>query len=221
MRLPGALAALLGGLLLPGGAACAARHAATPAPAPLAKKPSAKTAPKAKATPVALVMHDIPPHTGDDIAEHAAAIAAGLEKPPMRHDCSGFIFAAYAAAGEPLTIPDRYAGKSGSAAKMLYSWAHAEKRDFHERPEPGDLAFFRDTYGPKGTGITHVALVEKVDADGNVTLIHYLSNKVMRSRMNLAHPADPAVNGYLRKKDKPGTPLLSGQLFVAYARFAG
>ena len=67
--------------------------------------------------------------------------------------------------------------------------------------------------------MTHVALVERVQEDGTVVMIHYLSGKMRRDCMNLAHPSDPACNGWLRKKTQAGDAALAGELFVAYARF--
>src|SRR5262249_47276628 len=59
-----------------------------------------------------------------------------------------------------------------NAVTALYRAARAEGRVFVDRkPEPGDIAFFRETYdrnrdGARNDGLTHVALVESVDGAG-------------------------------------------------------
>ena len=210
-------------LLLASPAACAARQPAqTSRPGWTPIHHSAEgAAPGYEGTSAALaVRHPTQAAPGETIVAHAEAIAAGKER-PLRWDCSGFVMGAYARAGHPITIPDRYTKTRGSEAAMLYAWARADGLAFRSDPQPGDVVFFRDTYGPVDGDITHVALVERVDADGTVTLINYLGSKVQRSKMNLSHPSDPSVNAYFRKRIHAGDPLLSGQLFVSYARFVG
>lgn len=151
------------------------------------------------------------------LVAHARAIADGRAK-AARKDCSGFVTSVYAAAGKPLVVPETYRVGS-SASAMLHAWAKGEARAFSkEAPSPGDLAFFRDTYGPRKGAITHVAMVEQVETDGTVLLVHYLSGRIKRDRMNLATPTDPKTNGYFRKRTSPKEPVLAGELFVAFAR---
>ena len=88
--------------------------------------------------------------------------------------------------------------------------------------------FFRETYdrnrdGRHNDGLTHVALVDEVAADGTVVLIHRVSRGVVRYRMNLARPGvhkDPRTGGVLNDMLRaPGggkKSALTGQLFVAY-----
>jgi hypothetical protein len=94
---------------------------------------------------------------------------------------------------------------------------------------PGDLVFFRETYdqnrdGRRNDGLTHVGLVEDVDAAGTVTVIHRVSRGVVRYRMNLARPEvqkDPrtgaVLNDRLRAPGRGRPQVLTGQLFAAYA----
>ena len=95
-------------------------------------------------------------------------------------------------------------------------------------PDPGDLVFFHDTYdrdhdGKLDDGLTHIALVESVDADGTIFIIHRVSRGVMRYRMNLERPAlrtDPGsgrvLNDWLRGSSAGVSPVLTGQLFAAF-----
>ena len=94
-----------------------------------------------------------------------------------RYDCSGFVEAAYAAGGVPLA----------GASKTLFETAK-KKRLLHnrKRPQPGDIAFFDNTFdrnknGRRDDKITHVAIVEKVDGDGLITLVHLGSRGIHRT----------------------------------------
>jgi hypothetical protein len=129
-------------------------------------------------------------------------------------DCSDFVERVHAEAGLRLApLPAR------SASEGLW---RASRRV--ERPRPGDLAFFHDTFdrdrdGRRGDRFTHVALVEAVDGP-HVTLIHRGSRGIQRLSMNLARRHDPAENGWLRKRrsaDPAGGRFLSGELFAAFA----
>jgi peptidoglycan DL-endopeptidase CwlO len=141
-------------------------------------------------------------------------------------DCSGLVLGVYASVGVPLTGSVR-TGDSGVTA--VWRWASVHGRLFRTgRPDPGDLVFFHDTYdrdgdGKLGDGLTHIALVESVDGDGTVSIIHRVSRGVMRYRMNLDHPelrSDPRsgrlLNDWLRGSSGRGSPVLTGQLFAAY-----
>jgi peptidoglycan DL-endopeptidase CwlO len=142
-------------------------------------------------------------------------------------DCSGLVEGIYASVGAPLQA----AGQRGdNAVTSLYRYAHQRGRVFSSGlPAPGDLVFFRDTYdqnrdGVVNDGLTHVALVETVDDDGTVSIIHRVHRGVMRYRMNLRHPElhnDPRtgrpLNDYLRGSSGVSRPMLTAQLFVAFA----
>lgn len=143
-----------------------------------------------------------------------------------RYDCSGFVNVSYARAGYDL-------GLLNTAA--LYELAKEEDL-YHRRRRPhvGDVVFFDDTYDRNGNGklddpLSHVAIVESIDDDGTITLIHKGSSKgVVRIMMNLEHPDEARSpegkvwNSHLRgksSKDPRGTEYLTGQLWVGNASF--
>ena len=142
-------------------------------------------------------------------------------------DCSGLVEGIYASVGLPL---QGAAQQGDNGVTALYRYAQARGRIFASGvPAPGDLAFFRDTYdqnhdGVLDDGLTHVALVESVSDDGTVAIIHRVRRGVMRYRMNLGHPqvhTDPrtgsVLNDYLRGSTGASRPVLTAQLFVAFA----
>ena len=193
-----------------------------------AKKPAAKATPAPKkAAPAKPAVKPAADEgfsggtPGSDFRTRAVAEGRAIldgRKKALRKDCSGFVMTAYSRAGRPLDIPKKHQS-SKSAAEMLYTWAKADGRTFSkELPKAGDLVFYRDTYGTISGRITHVAMVESVDKDGNVKVIHHLGDRYRRSPMNLSDPHEPLKNGYFRKRQKANDPVLSGELFVAYAR---
>lgn len=147
-----------------------------------------------------------------------------LDGVTYRYDCSGLVEAALAAAGYDF---------AGSSA-MLFEAAR-EAGVLHRRrlPSPGDVAFFDDTYDRNDNGrrddpLSHVAVVEAVDADGTITLVHVGSRGVVRFRMNLRRPEERSTEGgvvlndYLRARsvgDGPRTRYLAGELWVGFASF--
>jgi hypothetical protein len=133
----------------------------------------------------------------------------------------------YASVGMPL---QGAALRGDNGVTALYRYARARGRIFASGvPAPGDLVFFRDTYdqnhdGLLHDGLTHVALVESVSEDGTVAIIHRVRRGVMRYRMNLGRPevhTDPRtgqiINDYLRGSMGSNPPVLTAQLFVAFA----
>jgi peptidoglycan DL-endopeptidase CwlO len=142
-------------------------------------------------------------------------------------DCSGLVEGIYASVGVPLQGAAR---RGDNGVTGLYRYAQARGRIFASGiPAPGDLVFFRDTYdqnhdGVLDDGLTHVALVESVSDDGTVAIIHRVRRGVMRYRMNLGHPethTDPKTgqvfNDYLRGSAGTSRPVLTAQLFFAFA----
>ncbi len=139
-------------------------------------------------------------------------------------DCSGFVVGVYREAGVDLrsiAADD----DSGVAALYRYSEAAGEVSS-RGTPSPGDLVFFNETYdrnrdGRLNDGLTHVGLVESVDDDGTVRVLHRVDRGVVRYRMNLKHPGTRmqggvAVNDYLRSASAKGPAKLTSQLFAGF-----
>lgn len=136
-----------------------------------------------------------------------------------RYDCSGLVEAAHAKAGEAL---------SGSSASLFALSRQEGVLHRKKVPQPGDVAFFDDTYdrnrnGRRDDDLTHVAIVEQVDRDGTITLVHKGSKGVTRLTMNLKHPEvrrdedGKSLNDHLRaSSNKDRGPTLSGQLWRAF-----
>ncbi len=190
------------------------RNAPTPSPAPVPSVEHAP-APDARQQTVALARRLLGRRTvswpGDGFPD----------------DCSGLVEGIYAAVGMPLQGAAQH-GDNGVTG--LYRYAQARGRIFVSGvPAPGDLVFFRDTYnqnrdGVLDGGLTHVALVESVSDDGTVAIIHRVRRGVMRYRMNLSRPqthtdarTGSVLNDYLRGSTGASRPVLTGQLFVAFA----
>ena len=144
------------------------------------------------------------------------------------NDCSGFVLAVLAQAGYDLRSR---LGTSGTAsAAAIYELLSREgKVHRHKVPLPGDLVFFDNTYDRNRDGrandpLTHVGIVERVDADGTFTFIHRVARGTLRYRMNLFHPhlrRDPksgrVLNHALRFAERGRPARLAGELFHAFA----
>lgn len=221
-----ALLTLLGACAtgLPAGGTLALREGYRPfaragAPPPAAAEPAAEVAPL-----------QLPPGARETAVEAARSlvgasrIAVGERR--FGDDCTGLVRAAYAQVGVDL-MGEGLAGDSGVTAIQRYAGRHGRLYQAG-RPLPGDLVFFRETYdrnrdGRLNDGLTHVGLVDDVEADGTVVIIHRVARGVVRYRMNLGHPDQPASpqgrrwNDWLRS-EQPGAPAqLTGQLFAGYA----
>ncbi len=142
---------------------------------------------------------------------------------PFRSDCSGFVSACYSTIGTDLADPT-ISGHSGT--EIIYKSLKKAKRVHNKRrPRAGDLAFFHNTHDRNGNGIrddrfTHIALVERVDEDGTVYLLHFVSGKVRRDRLNRLHRTvirDPGSgkewNSHLRRG---GGKTLTAQLLYRF-----
>jgi hypothetical protein len=141
-------------------------------------------------------------------------------------DCTGFVEGVYAKAGVSL----RGAGMTGdNGVTALYRYARTHGRVYTRgQPKPGDLVFFRETYdqnrdGRRNDGLTHVGLVDGIEDDGTVVVIHRVKRGVVRYRMNLAKPSlrrnprtGEVLNDMLRAPGVGKMPVLTGQLFAAY-----
>jgi hypothetical protein len=163
------------------------------------------------------------------IVEQASALWGTSDLRPLgpgfKNDCSGFIQGLFGMSG--YKIQYRHVRRNRSLSESLYLTLRDKGLTFNEGyPNIGDLAFFWNTVPSdrNAEGITHVALVEKVDEDGTVHLLHYVSGRVSRLRMNLRHPRERAdhsgriINDYLRRSESgwPRRDFLAGNLFAAY-----
>jgi len=141
-------------------------------------------------------------------------------------DCSGLVRSVYDRLGVDLLTA---AKPEDNAVTAIYRWAQRHGRVYTGgRPVPGDLVFFRDTYdlnrdGRENDGLTHVGVVDAVDEDGTVQVIHRVHGGVRRYRMNLelrnqSKSADGRlVNDWLRLAGRTGKAQLTSELFAAYA----
>lgn len=167
----------------------------------------------------------------DEDARHARrrvaeAAARSVGKGPLvvngerfRMDCSGVAHAIYARAGFPLgTVGD---------TRRLFELARTEGSLRRHDPLPGDLAFFDFTWDADGNGalddpLSHVAIVERVEQDGTVLLVHRVGDRIVRARMNLARPHDrhdergTPLNHFLRSASGAHPAKTTAELFVAY-----
>lgn len=131
----------------------------------------------------------------------------------QRYDCSGMICAAHIKAGIPLR------GSSKTLFEQSQEMGVYHKR---KRPDVGDVAFFDNTWdrnknGRRDDNLTHVAIVETVERDGTITLIHLGGSGITRLVMNMRHPSKRMSvdgkkwNSVLRKGNDNG-PVLTGEL---------
>ncbi len=142
----------------------------------------------------------------------------------FRYDCSGMVNVAHYKAGIDLR---------GQNSEGMLALARELGVDHKGPPRVGDVVFFDNTYDRNKNGrlddaLTHVAVVEDVDSDGTVHLVHKGSKGVVRIVMNPEHPEErlgpdgKEWNDWLRarkKGDSKNTPYLAGQMFVGSASF--
>ncbi len=141
-------------------------------------------------------------------------------------DCAGFVVGVFKEAGVDLR---KVAADDDTGVTALYRFAEASGRTFQRGvPVPGDLVFFKDTYdrnrdGRLNDGLTHVGIVEGVDDDGTVRILHRVVSGVVRYRMNLSQPdariskaRNVVVNDYLRAAGPRSRAQLTSQLFAGF-----
>lgn len=193
--------------------------------------PSARTAP---VPPPDSAEPDAPLTVAPGAREQAVRVAQGLvgktsivlDGKRWGDDCTGLVRAVYAQIGVDL-MGAAAAGDNGVTAIWRFAARHGQTYE-GGHPAGGDLVFFKDTYdrnrdGRGNDGLTHIGVVETVEEDGTVIVIHRVAKGVVRYRMNLAFRDSPqnaagrTVNDWLRTPG-PGTrPQLTAQLFAGYA----
>lgn len=144
---------------------------------------------------------------------------------PYRADCSGFVTAAFDAAGVDLVSS---AAGGVSMTERIYRSQKADGRIRRASSvRPGDLLFFHNTWDRNGNRLrddrfTHIAVVGDVESDGTVTFFHFASGRVRRDVMNLRHrqtARDPESGREWNSPLRRGRGrVLSGQLFYRLAR---
>jgi hypothetical protein len=150
---------------------------------------------------------------GARLAERAGN-AAGLAtvralSPSVHDDCSGFVSAIYRREGIDLSAASLRETAGENGVGRMHRLAR-ERRALREKPRPGDLVFFRDTYRH---GLSHVGIVERVRGSG-VIFVHRTRRGIVRSRLDLRRPHERSRNDVLRRGPRPA---LAGELLVGFA----
>lgn len=140
-------------------------------------------------------------------------------------DCTGLVRGVYSQLGVDLMSAGE-AQDNGVTAIWRFLGKYGRRYD-GGRPVPGDLVFFRETYdlnrdGAVNDGLTHIGLVDEVEPDGTVLVIHRVARGVVRYRMNLTFPAKSrddhgkVLNDGLRLAGGGSPARLTGELFVSF-----
>jgi len=140
-------------------------------------------------------------------------------------DCTGLVRGVYSSLGVDLMTAGE-TQDNGVTAIWRFTAKHGRLYD-GGRPVPGDLVFFRETYdlnrdGAVNDGLTHIGLVDDVEPDGTVLVIHRVARGVVRYRMNLANPSlardgrGKVLNDGLRLPGAGSSRRLTGELFVSF-----
>jgi hypothetical protein len=140
----------------------------------------------------------------------------------FKNDCSGFVNGVYALMGRKIKY--KYVRQGRSLSESLYLTLSDKNLAYSDmQPRPGDAVFFKNTLENSYDKITHVGLVEEVQDDGTIIILHYGSGRVTRTKMNLRHPYDykndrgEIINDYLRKGgERQSRDDLAGALYFKY-----
>lgn len=193
---------------------------------PFAQAPAATEIPSAAADQQPL---DLPAGSRSRVVELARTLvgARHVEVGGRRFgdDCTGLVRGVYAQLGLDL-MKEGEPQDNGVTAIWRFLGRHGRLYD-GGRPVPGDVVFFRETYdlnrdGAVNDGLTHIGLVDAVEPDGTVLVIHRVSRGVVRYRMNLAFPGKAkdatgkVLNDGLRLAGAGSAPKLTGELFVSF-----
>lgn len=142
-------------------------------------------------------------------------------------DCTSFVKALFEPLGVDL-LKEAQPGDNGVTAMWRFAQRHG--RIFEGgRPLAGDLVFFKETYDQNldghanNDGLTHIGVVEDVESDGTVLVIHRVARGVVRYRMNLSAPTQvlsssgKRLNDWLRTEAPGSKPRLTAELFFGFA----
>lgn len=193
---------------------------------PFAAAPTAIEVPAVAGTPTPL---DVPTGARNRVVETARALVGQrrVEIGGRRFgdDCTGLVRGVYSQLGVDLMTAGQ-PQDNGVTAIWRFTARHGRLYE-GGRPVAGDLVFFRETYdlnrdGAVNDGLTHIGLVDDVEPDGTVLVIHRVARGVVRYRMNLAAPtaakdgAGKVLNDGLRLPRAGSPQRLTGELFVAF-----
>ncbi len=227
---PALRASLACALLL---SACAAPQQFNRHREPMLDAPSAQLTPEGRPATIPRAKDPVlretrEPIDGEAIARTAAGyigertIVAGGKRFP--NDCVGFVRAVYSAHGVDLFADGGQPGDNGVTYVWRYASKHGKVRQKQARV--GDIVFFRETYdrnrdGRRNDGLTHIGIVDGIESDGTITVVHRVARGVVRYRMNLEQPrtrkdakSGRVLNDYLREG---GRNRLAGELFAGFA----
>jgi len=140
----------------------------------------------------------------------------------FKNDCSGFVNGVYAVMGRKIKY--NFVRQGRSLSESLYLTLDDKRLAYREMPpRPADVVFFKNTLENSYDKITHVGLVEEVQEDGTVVILHYGSGRVGRIKMNLRHAYDhkndqgEIINDYLRKNgERQSREDLAGALYFMF-----
>ena len=153
----------------------------------------------------------------------------------FRCDCTGVVLASYYKAG--IDLQPAFSEERGNGVARLYAVAERYKLVAPvDRPQPGDIIFWDNTYdhnadGKWGDPLTHAGIVVDVSPDGQISYVHHNYRRgVVTARMNLRKPdtyqaqtsnGTLLVNSPMRMKShryiKPEA-WLSSHLFRSFGR---
>lgn len=144
-----------------------------------------------------------------------------------RGDCSGTVRAIFAKAKIGLggIIKNHHENDVKAIYRFVQKYGHIIK----EKPVPGDLVFFHNTYdrsrnGRMNDALTHIGIIEKIEGS-TVHFIHHLGQSIIRSSMDLSRPhiafdgpGQQRINHILRKAQGPHRAYTAAELFAGFGR---
>ncbi|MDC7221796.1 MAG: CHAP domain-containing protein [Spirochaetales bacterium] len=136
-------------------------------------------------------------------------------------DCTGIVLAAYWYAG--IDLAKDFGSYTGNGVRRLYYYLDDKALLYNtDLPHPGDIIFWDNTWDANGNEVaddshTHVGMIVSMDrSTGAGTYLHYNYSKgIVKEKINLLDPDNPAVNSPLRMRSLPkvdGYRYLSSQL---------